>query len=159
MPYKDPEAKRRNRREYYLKNREKCLSDSREWAAANPERIREIGRKSALLWKKNHPEASKEAKRRTYLKYADKWAAQEKRYQANHKKQYQGYEKARKLRLRADPELSERRRVGHRKYYQRNREVRIASVIKYREMNLEKTRQWSRVASSRRRARLVEDKK
>jgi len=45
MPYKDPEIAKAKRKEYYLKNRDRCIALSRKWEAANKEHVKARKRK------------------------------------------------------------------------------------------------------------------
>ncbi|KKN18832.1 hypothetical protein LCGC14_0951730 [marine sediment metagenome] len=106
-------------------------------------------------YQRRHPERAKASKRRTYLKYREKWLAQGKAYRLAHYDQYRKYDKRANERRKADPVRLAARRAQQRDYYQRNRERRIADVKAYEKTNFAKVRVWKRVRSARRRTRLV----
>ena len=106
-------------------------------------------------WQKRYPERYRESKRRTYLKYLEKWTAQAKARRLANPEKYREYDRRSNERKKADPVRLAARRAQQRDYYQRNRERRIADVKAYEKTNFAKVRVWKRVRSARRRTRLV----
>lgn len=47
MPYRDPKARQRHNRQYYLSNRAACIAKAAKWAAAHQDERRAIARKCA----------------------------------------------------------------------------------------------------------------
>ena len=106
-------------------------------------------------WQKRYPERHKASKRRTYLKYIEKWAAQSKARRLAHPEQHREYDRRGNEKRKADPVRMAARRAQYRDYYRRNRESRIAAVKEYDRVNHVKVRVWKRIRSARRRTRLV----
>lgn len=100
MPYADPEAKKANDREYYLRNREKRMAYMKQWQDENRERVRAYKR----AWADNNPE------------YAHEW------YMANRDESLEQAKANARRRLEADPErfrAQARNRVAKRRAKQR----------------------------------------
>ncbi len=106
-------------------------------------------------WQRKYPERYRAGKRRTYLKYKEKWSAQEKAWRQANSERCSQYWRAASERRKADPIRLAARRAAYREYYQRNREHRIAAVKEYEKANFAKVRVWKRVRTARRRTRLV----
>jgi hypothetical protein len=65
MPYKDPEIAKVKRKEYYLKNREKCIALSKAWFELNKDHVKATKRKyRQSLSKKKREEENLKARLR-----------------------------------------------------------------------------------------------
>ena len=106
-------------------------------------------------YRRRHPDRAKASKRRTYLKYREKYAAQEKAHRKANREKYSQYDREANERIRANPIRLAERQASQRAYYRRNRASRIAAVKLYEKTNFAKVRVWKRVRSARRRSRLV----
>ncbi len=69
------------RRDYYLRNKEKIKKSSREWAINNPERHRELSLKAHRKFREEHRERFNELILRSYRKNKHKWNSRKQLYQ------------------------------------------------------------------------------
>ncbi len=93
MPYKNPEDRIKNKREYRKKNLEKCRKWAREWARKkrmeNPELMREKRRK----WEKANPERLKELQRLSYQRHKEKRRKDSREYHQKNREKRLDYAK------------------------------------------------------------------
>lgn len=102
MPYADPQMQKKSERRRYLANREKKIAQAKAWAAANPERRREINLKGQKIyydknadalrakarvqsarWRSENPEAARAHARAYDLRHPEKVKERQQRYAAS----------------------------------------------------------------------------
>jgi hypothetical protein len=126
MPYKDPEAAKANKREYYKANRKRINARHREYRKANRERLREYRKANAESIKAYEKEYRK-ANREKIL--------------AQKREHYREYRKANHEKILAQK----------REYYKSNHERIRAQARKYRKANPDKTHAYCVLYRARKR--------
>lgn len=125
--------------EYYQRNKAHMDATNRAWAAAHPDRRREIGRQWANQWRKDHPEEARQAwakenARRSANRPPPRPRPRKYATDADRKEAY----KPRRSELRRGPEGEKERQYNR----QRAKERRRADLEGTRAKERERARQW-----------------
>jgi hypothetical protein len=81
MAYRDKEQERDAHRAYYVANRERCLEASKQWARDNPDRVREIKKRSEAKRAERIPAQRRDRR----LRHLEREKLRERRYRETHR--------------------------------------------------------------------------